>query len=214
MEEPPADEYELTERDLRAVSMMETPWAPLARRAKGDNVVDLIETPTNRLPMHRMVLLLVLQLSVKDRATELRYKPCPFSVGGDGVTYHEEGGGESIGIRMSYEVDGHSYDLVPPPRDFLPYLTREIEALSGLDRLRLRAAHLLRQFAGGLDGQAPGPRRGRFALRIQDDTLNVEVLADPGEWGDRYFLRFGPITAGQSEKASAAMRLTFERRRV
>jgi type IV pilus assembly protein PilB len=212
MEEPSAEDYQLSERDLRAIELMETKraWPPLAHRERGVNVIDLVDAPYDRLPAHRTILLLMLQLSVKDRATELRFEPCPFTYGEDGVTYHEKEGGESIGIRMSYEVDGHVYDLVPPPHDMLPHLAREIETLSGLDGLRLRAAHLLRRFAGGLDGQAPGPRRGRFALRIGDHILDVDVIADPGEWGERYFLRFGPIAPGLSDKAQAAMKRIFE----
>lgn len=202
MEGPSDEDYQLSEGDLRAIKLMETPraWPPLATREQSGYVIDLVSAPYRELPAHRRLLLLLLQLSVKDRATELRIEPWLSAEG------ECDPGAEDRGIRLYYEAKGELLELVPPPPDFLPYLARELEVLSGLASLRLRAAHGLRR----LDGQAPGPRRGRFTLRVGDSETEVEVYAHSGDFGERYYLKFGPIAEDASEKAQAAMRRIFE----
>ena len=205
MEEPRAEDEEIPEGAIRAlVDLMSRPraWMPLGRREKGGHVIDLVGAPYHRLPAHRLMLLLVLQLAVRDRATEVRLEPDHFPNLGD-----------AIGFRFSYAVDGGLYELVPPLPDLMPHIAREIESLAGLDDVRHRTARLLRRLASKLDGQEPGPQRGGFALRVGDSTVHVEVLTYPAELDQRYSLKLSPISAAASERAQAGMRRIFEERR-
>ena len=83
--------------------------AAAGRREKDVYVIDLLTTQCRGLPAHRMMLLLFLQLAVKDRATELRFEQSRFFNG------EKEPGAAEVGFSLSYRVDGQLYDLVPPP---------------------------------------------------------------------------------------------------
>lgn len=96
----------------------------LAMRVGGCHLIDISETghfPT--LCPHRKVLLLSLLLSLKDRATELRFEPQDTDL-------------SVPGVRMSYVVGGEVYDLVPPPFEIAIEIIQEIKELAGLPVLR------------------------------------------------------------------------------
>src|SRR5271156_6522340 len=102
MEEPSGEEEPWSQAHLLPFKLMKTPraWPPLARREEGGYVIDLLTTQCRGLPAHRLVLLLVLQLAVKDRATELRFEQSRFFNGEKGP------GAAEVGFSLSYRVDG------------------------------------------------------------------------------------------------------------
>jgi hypothetical protein len=204
VEENTAEENAFTDYALERVLSCKA-QTPLARGEKSGFVIDLVgRWSFGDLPAHRMTILLFLLLAVKDRATEIRFEPSRFPESGD----------DGVGFRVSYEVDGLFYDLMPPPFHLKPALCREIETLARFDSLRLRAAHLLRRLASKLDGGDPAPRRGHFTLGVEDTKLDVDVLAYASDRGERYVLKLGPISAALSETVQAEMKRIMEVRRV
>ncbi len=69
------------------------------------------------------MLLLLFLLSLKDRATELRLEP-------------QDTDSSEPGVRLSYVVNGESYELVPPPFEIAIEVIQEIKTLAGLLTLR------------------------------------------------------------------------------
>jgi hypothetical protein len=188
----------------RAWELMSHPkqWARLAYLEGGCNVIDLVDVgPCRDLPAHRLMLLWVFQLGVKDRASEVRFEPWRFTK--DETREWED----EIGLRLFEEVEGQLHELVPPPRCFLVYCSREIESIAGMQSLRVRTAHLLRKIAGKLDRLESGPRRGSFRLRVGDATLDVQVLAYSSEVGERYFLKLPTVPRSVSDRVYAETRL-------
>lgn len=96
----------------------------LASRVGGCNLIDVGEIghyPS--LSPHRKMLLLLFLLSLKDRATELRLEP-------------QDTDSSEPGVRLSYVVNGESYELVPPPFEIAIEVIQEIKTLAGLLTLR------------------------------------------------------------------------------
>jgi hypothetical protein len=191
------------EESQHCSELMFTPkaWRPLASRKGSRYVIDLVGMGSfHGLPAHRLTLLAVLQLAVKDRATELRFEPWRFVK--DECGEDDEG----VGHRLFYEVDGTLLELERAPCGLMSYCSREIETIARLGRLRSRVAHTLRRIASKIDGRETGPRWGSFALSVDDGNIDVEVLAYSSELGERYFLGFSPISTAISHKVCAAMR--------
>ncbi len=175
-------------------------WPPLARRVGALWAVDLVRIDSFRdTPPHRRVLLLLLLLALKDRATELQFEPWR----------SEEAGPVEMGLRMFYEVDGQILELVPPPACLAGPLFRDLKDVAGLNSPRHRAADLLRRLAGWIDGQAPPPRLGRFGLNHSGGKSDVEVIIYNSELGERYFLKLPSTPESVSEAAGEEMRRLF-----
>lgn len=167
------------------------------------NVIDAARVQSlGELPLTRKLLLLVLLLAVKDRATELRFEFCRYE-GEDG----DQGQGQLL--RMFYEIDGQLHELVPAPALLAPFLFREVEIIAGLDTLRGRFANLLRRLASRLDGQIPPPRQRGFRLHITPYDTDIEVLFYPSDRGDRLFFRFPVMPDALAERAGAEIRRLF-----
>jgi hypothetical protein len=196
---------EIHDEDLAAdrdFELMARPrhWPPLARRAGTLWAIDLVRIDSFRdTPPHRRVLLLLLLLALKDRATELHFEPWR----------SEEAGSVEIGLKIFYEVDGRLYELVPPPAFLASPLFRDLKDVAGLNSPRRRAADLLRRLAGWIDGQAPPPRLGRFGLNHSSGNSDVEVIVYDSELGERYFLKLPSTPETVSEAAGEEMRRLF-----
>jgi|GEM_PF-5612211 len=174
-------------------------WPALMTRHGTINVLDLL--PVNGLgdqPAHRLILLMVLQLAVKDGVTAVHFEPWDFHK--DPGEHEEDEGDDRVGVRMFYEVRGELFELVPPPRWFRPYIARDIETLASLNRMRGRIAQVLRYLANKIDGQQPELRRGHFTLKVGETLLEVEVRVYHSELGGRYFLHLPPISEAVSEE--------------
>lgn len=107
-------------REVAASMIREGGRAPLARWSNGVNVIDFSDVLAlcSRIGPHRRLILLLLLLAIKDRASELRFEPC----------LSEDGGRM---LRLYYEVDGELLELVPPPAGFLDYMLSEIKTVAG-----------------------------------------------------------------------------------
>ncbi len=161
-------------------------WPRISQRVGEINVVDLVGvTSFPGLPAHRRILLLVFLLVLKHRATEIRFEPWRFE------KEECEPGDDLVGFRMiCEEADGQEFDLVPPPRWIRPMIAREFEALADLNRPRRRVANALRQLGSKINGQDLKPRQGRFRIRLGETVIDVCVVVDSSELGERYCLRF------------------------
>ncbi len=175
-------------------------WPRLARRVGGVSVIDLVDIDSiPETPSHRKVLLLVLLLALKDRATEVHFEPWR----------SEDAEGDASGLRMSYGVAGQLHELVPPPACCAGPLYRDLKDVAGLNVPRRRFADLLRRLAGWIDGQPRPPRRGEFRLNLGDGHADVEVMVYDSEPGERYFMRLTATSEVASEAAAREMRRVF-----
>ena len=189
----------------RSMALMTNPkaWPQIFHREDEGNVFDLVGPGSNpALPAHRKVLVMVFLLVIRDHASKLRFEPWRFEKGQD------DEGGEGLGFRMFYEVDGREYELVSPPRWLSRSMAREIESLGDLSRPLSRVAAVLRRVACRLDRQELPTRQGQFRVRLGEVELEVLVWVYASALGDRYFLTF----ASRSDAASAAA--TDETKRI
>lgn len=178
-------------------------WPPLSRRVEGVEVIDLVAVaPLRELPAEHRVLLLVLGLAVKDRASEVRFVPC-------------RRGGEDdsdASLEMCYAVDGEFIELVPPPWDAWIVMWRELERIAGLRTRRRWIADRLRRLADRIDGQKPLPRLGHFRLAIGDESLDVKVTAYPYDPGEYVILELSPASERASHRAWWEMNRVMDER--
>jgi len=175
----------------RLVELSKKPsrWPPLYRAVEGVNVIDLSVVPfPSIVPAHRRVLIMVLQLAVKDRASEIRFEP-----------YRSDEG--DLGVGLLYQVDGQLLELVPPPYWVAAPMMSDIEDAAGFCTLRRRVADLFRRLARRIDGQSPNWESGRFRLRVGENHLDAQLWAYPSELGKRLFIHLPPISPEVSDEA-------------
>jgi hypothetical protein len=189
------------------MALLERPrreWMPLAHRVGHTNVIDLTKVESLvGLPAHRAMLLLVILLALKDRASEIRIEVGRSENPGD-----RPGPGQGTALRVGYQIDGQFYDLVPPPDLLAPWIIQEIETIAGLPSPRGRLADLLRRIANRLDGQNP-PRQGSFRWHHGDFDTEVRVEIDSSHGVKRLSLRLPSIPDAVSERAQAEMKRHF-----
>jgi hypothetical protein len=195
MDQPP----EHDEGQVRASAAVDQPGGdiPLARRLKGVNVIDFSDPLPFLLSLRpdRKLLAMVLLLALKDGASVLGFEPCePDSEGPD--------------VRMYYEVEGVSYDLVPPPRSCCEWLACDLKEIAGFHPVRRRLAHFLRRLAHLIDGDGDlaHSRHARFRLKAGADAVDVSVTMTPATFGDRVLLHFPACPAALRRLASDALR--------
>jgi hypothetical protein len=166
----------------------------LAKRSSGVKVVDLDEAMTSyrSMPPHRRVVYLILLLSIKDGARELRFEP--------DVTQDQE-----PTLRMLYEVNGELIELVPPPYCLADAIRWELRSIAGFHSTRRRLAALLRRVATRLDGQAEVWPRSRFQARAGGEAVEIGVAIYPSEIGDRVFLELPDCSESLQSRAQAIM---------
>ena len=121
------DSVDLSEAELKHWEhLMTTPrrWLPLFRRLGGVDIIEMRFSDFQPdIPPHRRILIWVLQLALKDRATEVHFEPWLIQC---------EGETESRpGMRMFYKVNDQLEELVPPPDMLAAALSRDIEAVAG-----------------------------------------------------------------------------------
>ena len=139
----------------------------LATRLDGCSLINPSEIgryPT--LSPHRKMLLLLLLLSLKDRATELRFEP-----------HHTDS--SEPGIRVSYVVNGEIYDLVPPPFEVSLEIIQEIKKLAGLLPSRARMSGIWRAVADGIMRRSTRPAYGGFRIGAEGRVSEVTVMVQP-----------------------------------
>jgi hypothetical protein len=173
-------------------------WASLAHRIGDVNVIDPTKVHLPGLPGHRILVLLVLLLAMKDFATELRLEPWYYE--------GEEGNeGRAPELRMFYEVDGQFYELVPAPGLLAPLVARDLAIMAGFERPDDRVPGLLRRLADWIHRPDPPLIPGRIRWRHGDFEGDIEVVIYPSEWGDRLFLRLPEIPVVASDRAQARL---------
>jgi hypothetical protein len=154
---------------------------------EGDALPDLM----NRLPIVATLPLLLLLVSLRDRATELRFEP-----------WNDETEGRIL--RLFYEVDGQTDEFVHAPGFVVEAVVNQLRHLSGLKMPRRRLAGALRRLAARLDGEPAPAASGRFGIRFGADSIEVAATFYPSPLGDRVYLRFpevGPLTAEAADRA-------------
>jgi hypothetical protein len=178
--------------------------ADLAARVSGCYFIDVSDLRGfPGLPPHRKILVMSLLLCLKDRAGELRFEP------------RIDDSGEP-GLRMSYVVDGVSYELVPPPSHLAPQIGRELKRLAGWLSLRGRIGGLLRSLATRIDGQSTGAASGLFRVGAGagGPMSDVRVTVSPSAGGDRILLAISEVDPALSQIAGTSLRRLFEDRRL
>ncbi|WP_406699520.1 hypothetical protein V5E97_11710 [Singulisphaera sp. Ch08] len=106
MEESPeleaATQAEYSHRDKLMTASVK--WAPLFHRIHGMSVIVIPDfSQYIDLPWHRVLILKIIMLTVKDRGSQILFEPCRSKDPGDE---------SAIDLKITYEVDGKSYDLV------------------------------------------------------------------------------------------------------
>jgi hypothetical protein len=173
----------------------------LATRVGGCHLIDVSETghfPT--LSPHRKVLLLSLLLSLKDRATELRFEPRDTDLGVPAV-------------RVSYVVNGEVYDLVPPPFETAIKIIQEIKELAGLPVLRRRTPGIWGVVADWIARRSTGPTYGGFRVGAGDQVSEITVMVQPSPRGDRVLMQISRVDPAMARIAEENLRRLFANRR-
>lgn len=129
------------------------------------------------LPPHSRIVILVILLAIKDRANEVRFE-----------AWTDDAGERQC--RMSYVVDGISYDLVPPPGVLAPPMIRDLKQLGGLLSWRGRIGDALGSLASRIDGKpAVEAASGLFRVGVAPGdgdglTRDVRVAVEPMPRGE------------------------------
>lgn len=183
------------------------------RHVGGVNRVDLDDLNLFReLAPEQRLLMLVLLLALKDRASALDFEPGPFDAPQDEGSGDRAGVAE-IGLRVFYVVDNQRIELVPPPPSCKKMLIREIRNIAGLSGWRRRVADIFRRIADAIDGQTPMPHQGQVQLKCGDFQVAVEVLEYGTQHGARLILNLAPQPSPLAERAQAIMKAMFELRK-
>ncbi|MDG3007972.1 hypothetical protein [Paludisphaera mucosa] len=189
------DEADEDEMDRLLDEFLRPGRGRLGRRADGGWFVDAADLAGFlKLPAPAKLVMMVLLLCLKDRATEVHFHP---TISGD----------DEPGYRMWYVVDGASHELVPPPREVGPAIAAELRRLAGLHAWRARLAGRLRAAADRLDGRPPGPASGRFHIATAAWSLEVAATFHPSRAGDGIVLAFGPSEVDPAPEAQEQLRL-------
>ena len=166
----------------------------LATRVGGCHLVDVSETghfPT--LSPHRKVLLLLLLLSLKDRATELRFEGQETDLG-------------EPGVRLSYVVNGEVYDLVPPPFEIAIEVIQEIKELAGLPVQRWPRSGFLRAVADWIASRSRRPAYGGFRVGAGDQVSEITVMIQPSTRRDRALMQISRVDPAVARIAEGTLR--------
>jgi type IV pilus assembly protein PilB len=174
---------------------------PLAKRSNGVNIIDFSDVSSlyPRLIPLRRLLLLVLLLAIKDRASEVRFEPS-----------NSEDEGRIL--RLFFQVDGELHELVPPPAHLTEEIPHELKTIAGYDTIRRRFANLLRNLARKLDGESIDWAQSSFRMQVGEDGVDVVTSVHSSELGDRIFLGIPDGSESFRERAQVAIREFYELR--
>lgn len=175
----------------RQYRLLRTPrgWGPLHRESPEGRVVDLSIPPESHPLYHRRILVMILLLAVKDRASAVHFGPALPS----------EGSSEGV-LRLCYQVDGEWHEIVPPPAFFSKPLRLDLETLAGLRTPRGRIGAALRRLAGWVDGR-PAWESGGFRLHLDSGPLEVVFWVHPPGSITDFSLMLSPISAAASDES-------------
>ncbi|MHB1558772.1 MAG: P-loop NTPase family protein [Isosphaeraceae bacterium] len=156
------------------------------------------------LPPHSRIVILVILLAIKDRASECRIE-----------AWTDDAGERQC--RMSHVVDGISYDLVPPPAVLAPLMIRDLKQLGGLRSWRGRLGDALRSLASRIDGKpAVEAASGLFRVGMGPGggglTRDVRVAVEPMPRGECAILVTPYDSPELSLAAQAALREAMKAR--
>lgn len=166
---------------------------PLTKRVEGINVLDLADPPPfQQLIASRKMLLMLLLLALKDRATELHFGPVAIE------------NGASRDLSMSYKVDDTFFELVPAPALLAPKLLHEIRTISGLTSIRAHLTVFLYRLRSKLGALPRAPLTGRFEIRDSAHRAQVSVAVS-AKRPDRMSLHFLGTRSDLPERAAAEL---------
>ncbi len=174
----------------------------LATRFGGCSLIEITDLgyfPTLSLPPR--VLLLMLLLCLKDRATELRIELQP--------TDHLS----DPGVWVSYVVNCEVYELVPPPFVIAVDMIQEIKGLAGLIDLRRRTSRIWRALADRFVRRSAEPAYGGFRIGAGGRVSDVTVMVQPSPHGDRILMQISAVDPEMARIAQANLRQLFVDRR-
>jgi len=195
MDQPPEHE----EGQVRASAAVDQSGSdiPLARRRRGVNVIDFSDPLPffSSLRPERKLLLMVFLLALKDRASTLRFEPC-------------EPDSEGPLLRMFYEVEGVSHELVPPPRSCSDAILSDLRRIVAVHPARHRLARFLRRLAHGIDGEGDVTHSGRSHIQLKAGAhaVDVSVMMTASALGDHVFFRIPAYPTALRDSASNALR--------
>jgi len=172
---------------------------PLAIWSNGVKVIDFSDMNFlySRLIPLRQMLLLILLLAIKDRASEVRFEP-------------SNSEGEGRVLKLSYLVDGELHELVPPPAHLTDEIPHEFKTIAGFYTIRRRFADFLRNLARKLDGESIDWAQSYFKMQVGEDGIDVVTSVHASEIGDRIFLGIPDGSESFRERAQAAIREFYE----
>jgi hypothetical protein len=198
---PEQEESEAVERALSSITQPGRN-APLAKKIDGENTIYFSDITViyDSMPPHRRVLLLVLLLALKDKASEMRFEPWATE-------------SEGRALRMFYEVEGQLHELVPPPQHLADTILHEVKAVAGFYSMRRRLADWLRRLASKLDSQTQQTSQSRFRMKAGEEFVEISSTVYGSPTGDRIFLGIPSCSSSLSQKAQEALKAIFDKRK-
>ncbi len=169
-------------------------YYPLATRKKGTRVLDLSDAIAlqSRIWPHQKLILMLILLSLKDRAAEFEFKP-----------RHSET--DEFGLDISYKVGGVWYALVPPPDLLAKYVMFEVKKLAGLSAPGRRLATAVDRLLRRSDRDREKPLQATFQIKADNQMMNVSATAYPSEHCARIVFTFSDCPASVSEHAHSTL---------
>ena len=164
------------------------------------DINDMLSEHT-KLPPHRKLILLVLLMTLRDKATELRFEP-----------WISETDGTSL--KLSYEIDGQLHELVPPPPQLTNTIIQDVELVAGFQSPGRNFANGLRRLATWLNSPTEWTSQSQFLIKAGDDIAQVSAHLRISRVGDSLVLKLANCPASFSTAAGNALQKFFKERNL
>ena len=164
------------------------------------DINDILSEHTKLSPLRKLVFM-VLLMTLKDKATELRFEP-----------WISETDGTSL--KLSYEIDGQLHELEPPPPQLTNPIIQDVELVAGFQSPGRNLANGLRRLATRLNSQTEWTSQSQFLIKAGDDTAQVLAHLRISGVGDSIVLKLANCPASFSTAADNALQKIFKERNL
>jgi type IV pilus assembly protein PilB len=121
---------------------------------RGESIdLDTIKEMAESSPIRRLVNMVLLQ-SIRDRSSDVHFEP-----------FEDE-------FKMRYRIDGHLYEMIPPPKSIAVAIASRIKVMANLDIAERRV-----------------PQDGRIELVVNGQPVDLRVSVLPTMFGESVVLR-------------------------
>jgi len=122
--------------------------------SRGESIdLDTIKEMAESSPIKRLVNMVLLQ-AIRDRASDIHFEP-----------FEDE-------FKMRYRIDGHLYEMIPPPKSIAVAIASRIKVMANLDIAERRL-----------------PQDGRIELVVNGQPVDLRVSVLPTMFGESVVMR-------------------------